>query len=730
MLRRLHSVLGLIFGFFLLVLASSGAILSLAPVLDRVQAPVVTSLNVADIAAKAAQANPGLTKLHRSPNGTISASVKAKLGFTTVMIDPATGKVVGTTSSGEFLRWVKELHRSFFADITGHAVSGLSAGVMLLITVSGLFLLVLSLGGWRKVTQKVRPSLGARGWHAKLARLGVAGLFVSALTGSYMSLATFGVVNDGQSVEAAFPDKVVTGAALPVGNLMALQAIPLADLRDLTFPVKSDPTDAFFVATDMGEGFVDQVSGKMLNWMNYGLARQLWEFIYKLHTGQGLWMVGLALGASALMVPVLSITGTLIWWNRRRAIPRLRHNARASAADLVILVGSEGGTTWGFAGALLNALHKHGLKVHVGAMNEFAEYPEAGGMILMAATYGDGEPPASAYRFFDRLARDKQKLPVAVLAFGDRVFPSYCGYGERLAAVLENGGWQAFLPFTRVDRQSTTDFNAWVQILGNLLGLKLECDWQAKVPTTTVLELISRQDYGIQVEAPTAVLRFKAVRKKGWRGILLGTPRFDAGDILGVVVPGSDLSRYYSLASSHKDGFIEIAVRKMPGGLCSGWLNDMELGIRIEAFIRQNPAFRPQAKGPVIMIAAGTGVGPMVGFLRGMPPKREVELYFGARDPLSDFLYESDLKARLHEGRLGRLVTAFSRVRDHAYLQDRLRRDANHLRNQMLRGGQMLVCGSVIMARAVALEVEAALAPIGLSVATLRAEGRYLEDIY
>ncbi|MGV8985554.1 MAG: PepSY domain-containing protein [Cypionkella sp.] len=729
MLRRLHSLPGLIFGLVLLVMASSGAILSLAPMLDRVQAPSGTSQSVAAVAAMAAEANPGITKLHRSPNGTISASVKAKLGFQTVMIDPATGKAKGATSTGGFLDWIKELHRSFFSDTAGHAVAGISAGFMLLIAASGLFLLAMAMGGWRRITKTVR-STGARGWHARVARLAAVGLFVSALTGSYMSLATFGVISDGQSVEANFPDKVATGTALTINQLPALQAIPLADLRDLTFPAKGDPTDAFLVSTARGEGYVDQVSGQMVNWMDYGLARKVWEFIYMLHTGQGLWMVGLVLGLSALMVPVLSATGTAIWWTRRRAKPRLRHNARASVADLVILVGSEGGTTWGFAGSLLDALHKHGLKVHVAAMNDLQDYPQAGGMILMTATYGDGEAPSSATRFLDKLEQSTQNLPVAVLAFGDRMFPSYCGFAEKLAMALEDGGWQAFLPFARVDRQSNADFNAWVQELGKLLSLELEPEHHANIPPTTQLELVSRHDYGAQVQAPTAVLRFKLVRKTGWRGVLSRGLRHEAGDLLGIVAPGSDLPRLYSLASSNKDGFVEIAVRKMPGGLCSSWLNEMEPGTRINAFVRLNPAFRPQAKGPVIMIAAGTGVGPMVGFLRALRKGRGAELYFGARDPGSDFLYEADLKDGLLEGRLVRLVTAFSRVRDHAYVQDRLRRDAGHLRDQMLRGGQVLVCGSIAMARSVADEVEAALAPIGLSVARLRAEGRYLEDIY
>lgn len=729
MLRRLHSLPGLVFGLVLLVLASSGAILSLAPMLERVQAPAVAGLSVADVAAKAEAANPGLSKLHRSPNGVISGSVKAKLGFQTLVIDPATGKATGQAGPGGFLDWVKELHRSFFLDQTGHAVSGVSAGMMLVLALSGVFLLALALGGWWRLTRPVR-STGARGWHTRLARLAVAGLFVSALTGAYMSLATFGFISDGSQIEAAFPDKVATGTALPVAQLAALQALPLSDLRDLTFPAPGDPTDAFLIATAQGEGYVDQVTGQMTGWIGYGPARQLWEFVYMLHTGQGLWLVGLVLGLSALMVPVLSVTGTAIWWARRKAGPRLRHNARPAVADLVILVGSESGATWGFAGSLSEALHKHGFKVHVAAMNEMTAYPQAGGIIVMAASYGDGEAPASASRFLDRLVQASQKLPVAVLAFGDRMFPSYCGYGLKVAEALRLAGFPAFLPLARVDRQSNADFNAWVQDLGKLLGLELAPEHHANLPKLAELELVSRQDYGAQVQAPTAVLRFRAVRPAGWRGWLSRGPAFAAGDLLGVIAPGSDLPRLYSLASSRRDGFVEIAVRKMPGGLCSGWLNEMAPGDRIRAFVRPNPAFRPQAKGPVILIAAGTGIGPMVGFLRGMKPGRGAELYFGARDPGSDYLFGVELALGLKQGRLSQLTTAFSRVRDRAYVQDRLRADAAHLRDQILRGGQVLVCGSIAMARAAAAEIEAALAPAGLSVATLRAEGRYLEDVY
>lgn len=42
----------------------------------------------------------------------------------------------------------------------------------------------------------------------------------------------------------------------------------------------------------------------------------------------------------------------------------------------------------------------------------------------------------------------------------------------------------------------------------------------------------------------------------------------------------------------------------------------------------------------------------------------------------------------------------------------------------------MLVCGSVAMGRSVATEFDAVLAPADLSVAALKREGRYVEDIY
>ena len=732
MLRQFHSVPGLILGLVLILLSVTGATLAIEPSLERAAALPIPAISVADLAGKVAARYTAVERIDRRANGMIVVSYAGPEGYHSDQIDPSSGAEIKVDAPSPFLLWVKNLHRAFLLNDTGRAAAGISAGVMAVMAVTGLLLLVAALGGWRKLNRPLRGT-PARRWHGKIARLAITGLVISAITGSVMSLYRFEYLPDGSAVEPDFPFSVNGGAAAPVASLAALQAVPLTDLTRLTFPVADDPTDVFGLQTTAGSGYVDQATGEALNWLPMSKAQKIAEFIYLLHTGQGLWWLGLLLGLAALAIPVLAVTGTLIWWGRRSARPKVAGLVRAGEAELVILVGSEGGSTWGFAATLARALQATGGRVHLAAMNDLRAYPKAKGLILLASTYGDGVAPASAKQFLARLEGYRgEPILTAVLGFGDRMFPNYCGFGDTVSAALEAKGWPIFLPQGRIDRQSVVDFAAWGRELGAVLKVPLTLDHRAALPATVQLELISRQDFGAEVQAPAAILSFGPVARGGWRGWFgPRLPRFSAGDLVGVVPQGSNLPRYYSLASSRRDGMLQISVRKAPGGLCSGQLHDLVPGDRIRAFIRPNADFRPQTgRAPVILIAAGCGVGPMAGFLRGARRGRAMELYFGNRDPQSDYLYEADLARWQSEGRLARLVTAFSRVSDRAYVQDRLRRDAAHLRQQIKRGAQVLVCGGAAMATSVAAEFEAAIAPLGLSVASLKAEGRYLEDVY
>ena len=311
---------------------------------------------------------------------------------------------------------------------------------------------------------------------------------------------------------------------------------------------------------------------------------------------------------------------------------------------------------------------------------------------------------------------------MAVLGFGDRAFPAFCGYAETVAAALNRQGWPPLLTLGRIDRQSPAEFTAWGRELGAALGLDISPEHRPALPRLHRLTLTRRRDYGQAVQAPSTILRF---RLRPW---WLGGPRFHAGDLLAVMAPGTTAPRFYSLASSSRDGFAEICVRKMAGGLCSTHLFGLQPDQGIRAFIRPNPAFRAESR-PVVMISSGCWVGPMAGLLRRAAPGPERSLYFGLRDPESDFLYREELTDWHRDGRLTRLTTALSRL-DRHHVQHRLHEDAARLSQQIMRGARVLVCGSVAMGRAVAAELDAILAPSGLSVAALKREGRYVEEIY
>lgn len=741
MMRQLHSLVGLVAAVLVMVLALSGAILSLDPTLDRLDAtvPAEGQISVATLAGRIAQHYPGAEQIQRTPSGTILVYYERDGQVGIDRVDPLTGQGIAPYVPSAFSRWVKNLHRSFLLDTPGRVVAGILALIMLVLVISGAVLLLKRVGGWRHVAGPLRGTPVQR-WHAQVGRIVMFGLLLSALTGLYMSAATFEFITDGTQNEPAFPSSVAAGAAAPVTALPALQAVDLHDFRELVYPDPNDPSAVYSLSTAQGDGYVDQVNGALLSYLPHVGTRRTYELIYRLHTGEGLWWLGLLLGLCALSVPLMSITGTLTWWQRRQSMPRIAANSGAQAADTIILVGSENNSTWGFASALHAALTQAGLRVHAAAMNQLAsEYRQAKRLFVLTSTYGDGDAPSSAQRFLARLPKVKvhPDTGFAVLGFGDRQFPQFCKFAKDTDAALHAHGWRRAMELDTIDRQSAQAFTRWGNAVAKLIGRDLTLVHTPVRPRTHAFELIERVDYGQEVQAPTSILRFRAVAREGVAGRLLrllggnGLPHFEVGDLVGIVPPDSAIPRFYSLASKSSDGFLEICVRKLPEGLCSQFLHGLKLGERIDAFIQLHPDFRPASgKAAVILIGSGTGIGPLAGFIRNNTGKHPMYLYWGGRDPASDFLYEPELSEYLADGRLTGLHAAFSRVKDGAYVQDKVLDDAAQLRQLIESGAQVLVCGSRGMAKGIAQALDEILAPLNLDVQKLRTQGRYREDVF
>lgn len=725
MLRALHRWPGLIAALFVTLLGLSGAVLALYPAFLLPGDSATPGQSVADLAARVQAANPGVSEIARAASGQVTAYLDGSPAA--VVIDPATGAAQGPVTATPMMDWLVELHRSLFLADGGRIVMAAAALAMLVLAGSGLVMLARRSGGWRRL---LAPQKGKGGFHAWVARAGVLGLTISAVTALWMTANTFGLLP--QSDLPAFPAQVSGQAGIAVDQVAMLRQVPVAALDQLVFPLPGDPTDVFTLKTSAGQGYLDQGTGALLAWSPASAWDWLTRLLIALHTGRGAPMMGLVLGLSALSLPILAWTGLMqvLAPGRRRT-----RSAPASKADVVVLVGSEGGATWGFAETLRAALAGQGLAVHVAPLKGFAPraWPKAQLALILASTYGAGEAPASAGEFLAglRALPKAPDFPVAVLGFGDRSFPDFCAYAQSIAAEAEAKGWPQLLPFATVDRQSAQDFARWGRDLAQALRLDFDLHHMAERPASQALTLVSRRDYGVEVQAPTAILRFALPEAGFWQRLFRRDWRYRAGDLLAILPEGTSLPRFYSLASSHGDGFLEICVRQHPGGLCSSQLLALEPGQSIQAFLRVNRGFHPApGRAPVILIGAGTGVGPLAGFARANAGRRPMHLYFGLRHPDSDLLYREELRDWLEAGQLTRVSAAFSRAAPQSYVQDVLKGDGAQVVRLVQSGAQILVCGGREMAAGVRAALDDILLPLGLSPAGLRAEGRYAEDVY
>jgi sulfite reductase (NADPH) flavoprotein alpha-component len=734
--RRLHALVAVAGAVIVLFMAVTGFLLALQPMVDAaVAVPGTGELTVAHIAAVAAENVAGLERIVRSASGQVVAYGFDGTMHTAVIIDPDTGGILRPYSPSPLFAFITELHRSLFLGATGRAGAALAAVAVLMLAATGMLLLLAKLGGWGGLFGRARGGRMQR-WHTDLARVAVALLMLTGLTGAYMSATYFELLPSGEAETFSFPPSGVGTAAGAVASLQGLAATPLSHLRELIFPAPTDLADVFTMTTATGKSYVDQATGDVLLEEPNTVWQRIYNVIYLLHTGEGVWPLAAILGLGALAVLALAATGLTIWWLRRRHTAQIDANASPRDANTVILVGSETGTTWGFAATLQRALSESGHCIHVASLNEVRrDYPKADLLLILTATYGDGAAPTSARQFLSRLERLSSRPTFAVLGFGDQSFPQFCSYAAQVDAALVAHGLVPLMPTYGIDRQSVPEFRAWGEMLGEKLAIPLELSHEAETPRTRTYELVEREVYGVEIQAPVAILRFRTHRRPGesrmlgwWRSRL---PAFEVGDLLGVVPPGSTLPRYYSLASARRDGVIEICVRSQASGLCSNFLNSLMPADTIEAFVRTNVEFRPdQSRRPLILVGAGSGVAPLVGFVRHNSRHRPVHLFFGARDPSSDFLYRDELYAALSNGRLTTLTTAFSRTLAGSYVQREVAADAERVRQLVAGGAQIIVCGGRGMARGVREALDTCLAPLSLGVDELRRRGRYLEDAY
>ena len=142
--------------------------------------------------------------------------------------------------------------------------------------------------------------------------------------------------------------------------------------------------------------------------------------------------------------------------------------APARRTPLTILFGTESGNSETLAAQARKAATKLGFAAKVVDMADIAmaQLAELENVLVIASTWGEGDPPQRAVDFQDALMADDaprlDKLRYAVLALGDRAYAQFCEVGKRFDDRFAALGATRVADRLDCDLDYETPANAWI----------------------------------------------------------------------------------------------------------------------------------------------------------------------------------------------------------------------------------------------------------------------------
>ncbi|EZP69572.1 Sulfite reductase (NADPH) [Sphingomonas paucimobilis] len=822
---QLHWLLGVTAGIVLAIMGLTGGTLSFREEIVELLSPGVVGV-VPD--GRPLLSGPALAEqvLRQRPGADIGRIIvhddptrAAWISFTeggerqTNYVEPTTGRLLGPGRGHHFFELVTDVHRYMAMPDGGKGwgrqITGFAALSLVFFALSGLYLRwpkrPLDWRAWLVLDLRMSGRNLYRALHAVIGSWLILFYLVSALSGLWWS---YGWYRDGltrllagpeQSRSAppsrsddAEPDIALAWRGFEQATRGASYATITASLRAngaVQFRARHHDARHHRVSDEL---VIDGVTGAVVSAEPYAqrsVGQDIIVSIYEIHRGAYFGLIGrIGLMLSSLLMPLFTITGFLLYFARRRRQRALRAamqdvsgtdgGALATAEDdasIVVAFASQTGTAERLARLTAGALP--GAAVVPIRSLDTDRLARAEMLLVVAATYGDGEPPDPARSFTRRMrhpAPDLSHLRYAVLALGDREYPEFCAFGHYVDQWLHQAKAERLFDLVEMDGQDDDAQRQWQQQLGGLGARTDQPDW-APAPMEP-WRLIERR-----------VLNPGSQGDPAWHVSLeppvLGTTGWQAGDILEIVprqhpcrvarfarCAGLDLTeplaahlstrilspdaavanpvetlrplahREYSIASIAASGRVDLIVRQCMAedglpGLGSGWLTaGAAIGDIVEARVRVNPGFHAPAdpSTPLLLIGNGTGLAGLLAHLR----EREAAggapawLFWGERHPDHDAFHREELARLAASGVITRAEFAWSRLESgRAYVQEKLRDHAAALKAFITGGAAIYVCGSV---NGMAPAVHEALVEIlgDDALEAMADSGRYRRDIY
>lgn len=692
--RYAHLILALVSFVFLSMASITGSILAINAIKEKSSSYSIHGLNHVSLAQTISSLQTKvqeISELEVSENSYVKLRGIDKSGDDVeVYINPKTGEMLGKPKNkSQFILWITSLHRSLFLHETGRILVGINAFLLFLIVSSGSILIIRRQKNIKNFFSKIKKATFSQYYHTLFGRLMLIPILIISITGSYLSLDRFNFFSKKEyNTILNLPKLSDESTHIAYKDIPLFSTIKLSEIRKVEFPFSDDPDEYFIIKLKDREITVDQFMGSIVSQKDFPLSQKLINVSLDLHTGRTNIIWATFLLVSSLFILFFIGSGFTITLKRTKS--KLKNKYKASESKIIILVGSENGSTFSYANAIHQQLLSQNYTSHLTELNKYQLFPNAEYLLILTSTYGLGDAPSNAQKFEALLNAYPQNRAVkfSVIGFGSKSYKDFCLYAKNVNEKIKVQSWsQQLIEMHTVNDQSSDDFVKWIKEWNNKTKLKLYADTHYYSQRPKNIKKMKVEEVYIPKDTnDTFIVKLNPGKRK-----------YNSGDILAVYPCKDKRERYYSIAKI--DNEIQLSIKYYPSGLASEYLINSISGDFIYGRIINNIPFHfPIKATQVVMIANGTGIGPFLGMISQNVKKRKIYLYGGFRQETEIVLrYKDFLEEQINKNKLEKYSLSFSSNSENKYVMDLLRKDYDFLVNLLENNGAIMICGSLQM---------------------------------